>query len=94
VRNALIGAVLLCVSPPATVAQYAWPPNELSVALGVLRDQSLSQSDLAVAGALSWERTRSMASGSRRPPDGRITGAALQRPGRGDVEGTRKMARG
>jgi hypothetical protein len=55
VRNAIIGAVLLCVFPTAAVAQYAWPPNELSVALGVLRDQSLSQSDLAVAGALSWD---------------------------------------
>lgn len=54
-RTAIIGAVLLCVFPPAAVAQYPPPPNELSLALGVLRDQTLSQSDLAVAGALSWD---------------------------------------
>jgi hypothetical protein len=55
VRNAFIGVGLLCLLPSAAFAQYPPPPNELSLALGALRDQSLSQTDLAVVGALSWD---------------------------------------
>jgi hypothetical protein len=55
VRNAFVGAGLLCLLPSAGFAQYPPPPNELAVALGVLRDQSLSQTDMAVVGALSWD---------------------------------------
>jgi hypothetical protein len=54
VRKAFIAASLVSLLPSAALAQYL-PPNELSVALGVLRDQSLSQSDPAGVVALSWD---------------------------------------
>jgi hypothetical protein len=54
-RIALVALSLFWLLPSVVVAQYAAPPNELSIGIGSVRDQSPSQWSSAAVAALSWD---------------------------------------